>query len=347
MPTITSHLRKYRESSGLSQQQLAAAAGISRQALIAIEAGRQVPSTAIALAFARHLGVRVEEIFQLDAGEKIEAVWVAGGNPPPSGAIRVALGRVKNRVVAHPVSASDLGADGVSDVPGPQTSVAGVLPLMDSNIWGQNILIAGCAPLIGILSRRVALRNHLARAVWLKHNNHNALKLLKEGNVHMAGWHGGAPRLPGKFLKVNLLRWRQGILTAPGNPHGIKTVLDLLRASLKIAWREEGSGAHALLNQEIAGKKIPFRKVPAFDHAMVADLIRFGAADAGIAIESAAVNTGLNFIPLAEENFNLIIPEDFAELESVRRIIDTLSDRSFKREAEVFRYDMSMSGQAA
>ena len=53
----------------MTQQQLAEAVGVSRQTINAIEAGRFVPSTVLALKIARTFGKPVEELFQLEEGE--------------------------------------------------------------------------------------------------------------------------------------------------------------------------------------------------------------------------------------------------------------------------------------
>jgi len=71
-------LRRARQRSGLKQGELASRAGISRQTLSALEAGRAQPSTAIALNLARALGCRMEELFWLrDGGDMIRAQLAA------------------------------------------------------------------------------------------------------------------------------------------------------------------------------------------------------------------------------------------------------------------------------
>ena len=55
-----------RAEQGMTQQQLADAAGVSRQTINAIESGKFVPSTVLALKMAQIFGKPVEEIFQLE-----------------------------------------------------------------------------------------------------------------------------------------------------------------------------------------------------------------------------------------------------------------------------------------
>jgi putative transcriptional regulator len=56
-------VRALRLASGLTQEELAAKAGVSRQTIISIEGGRYDPSLALALRLARCLGGGVEDIF--------------------------------------------------------------------------------------------------------------------------------------------------------------------------------------------------------------------------------------------------------------------------------------------
>src|SRR5687767_15254554 len=58
-------LRAARIQAGLSQGDLAAQAGVTRQAISAIEAGKTVPTMGVALRLARALGRRVDELFRL------------------------------------------------------------------------------------------------------------------------------------------------------------------------------------------------------------------------------------------------------------------------------------------
>lgn len=66
---MKNRIRVERAEVRMTQQQLAGAVGVSRQTINAIEAGRFVPSTVLALKIARTFGKTVEELFQLEEGE--------------------------------------------------------------------------------------------------------------------------------------------------------------------------------------------------------------------------------------------------------------------------------------
>jgi putative transcriptional regulator len=66
---LTNRIRKLRFENGeMTQQELAERAGVTRQTIIALEAGRYVPSLLLAFRLAAALGVRVEDVFQYEAG---------------------------------------------------------------------------------------------------------------------------------------------------------------------------------------------------------------------------------------------------------------------------------------
>jgi molybdate-binding protein len=143
---------------------------------------------------------------------------------------------------------------------------------------------------------------------------------------------------------VNLTRWRQGLVLAPGNPHGIQAVQDLVQPGLRLARRGEGAGATKLLRAQLPG---PLPDGPsARGHAEVAQLVRVGAADAGVAIEAVALALGLDFLPLAEERFDLVVPTESLAHPAVARLLDALTGRAFRAEAgRMPGYDLGIIGE--
>lgn len=66
---MNNKIRVARAEVRMTQQQLAEAAGVSRQTINAIESGKFVPSTVLALKMAQIFGKSVEDIFQLEDGD--------------------------------------------------------------------------------------------------------------------------------------------------------------------------------------------------------------------------------------------------------------------------------------
>lgn len=324
-----------------------------------------MPSTAIALRLARLLECKVEDLFELASPPTIEAAVAPCGAEEPRRAGRVAVGRCGARWVAHQLS-DDAGttADGVI-VERPHSEVASIEPLSDLDDWEKNVLVAGCAPLLGAFATRASRRYRDARATWLSASSQRALALLRDELVHVAGLHvaetaardaeGSVARvreqLPGRSVSIiNLTRWRQGLVVPAGNPERILEPFDLLRSDLRVVRREPGSGADSLMRRLLgsdASRLIALRPGPqAFGHTQVAQLVRSGAADAGIAIEGAALAAGLDFVPLSEERFDLVVPQALVGEGPTARVLDLLTESGFQREASSLPgYDGSLAGQ--
>ncbi|MER3424127.1 MAG: hypothetical protein C4293_13810, partial [Nitrospiraceae bacterium] len=101
---IENRLRSLRTAKGLSQGRLASMAGITRQAIYAIEANQYLPTTAVALRLAGALDCRVEDLFSLvSSGEVIEGELI-GDVPKNAGRTRVKVARVGDRLLVRPVA---------------------------------------------------------------------------------------------------------------------------------------------------------------------------------------------------------------------------------------------------
>lgn len=371
--TLQNEIRSLRQRAGLSQQDLARQALISRQALGALEAGRAVPSTVVALRLARALACRVENLFRLDDDPApLRAEWV-GPAPPANQAgrpQRVVLGALRDRWVAHPLSANRpaalhtaadalVPADEASRAPG----VVRVQPLRPVEDLRDNVILAGCAPALGLLAQRMGERACGVRLAWIHAPSQHALDLMGDGQVHIAGSHlfdeaSGDFNVPfvrkrfpdERMCVVNFARWEQGLLVAPGNPLGLEGVEDLVRPGLRFINREPGAGARKLVERLLAQLGVPEERWPqgpvARGHMEVAQAVAYGAADTGIAVRGAALAHGLDFVPLAEERFDLVFPDAWSQDRRVQRILDTLDSGPFRRElAALGGYETDLTGR--
>lgn len=328
---LRSQLRRRREAAGLSQQALGDRVGVTRQAVLAIEAGRRAPSTPLALRLARALSCRVEDLFTLAESEGLDAEL---SESLPIGA-RVLVGRVDERWVAHPVAGAATPADALVER-------SGVRPLVDAGVLEARALVAGCAPVLGLLAQ---LGGASASARWLPCSSHAGLELLQRRLVHAAGLHLSAPdaathvelvreSFPGEeMILVNLTCWWQGLALPAGNPSAVLGLTDLAaRTAFRFARRGSGSGAHALLERSL-GPSAAFVAGPlARGHEDVAWLVSAGAADAGIAAEGPVRMAGLDFLPLAEERFDLVMRKEDAERTPLSPLLEVLSGGMFRNQ---------------
>lgn len=361
MTAVKSHLRELRGRAGIQQQDLAARVHVSRQTLSAIEAGEAVPSTALALELARALACRVEDLFALSGSEGPLVATVAR---PAGGLVtgrRVALGFVQGGWVAHPVAAS-LPADGLL-AGAPRAGRARVTPLRDVESLRQNLLVAGCDPALGILGGHLRESGARVRLHWIEMASEAALAALQQGLVHLAGLHLVDPstgehnlaavraRLATRpTVVVNLAAWQQGLVSRREPRGRLRDVAGLAAPGVRVALREPGSGARALLERSLARAGIPWGRLHAaatlFGHFEVARAVADGTADAGIATEAAAAAFGLSFEPLADDRFDLALPADLLETPGAARLLETIAGAPFRRDLRALPgYDTAQTGR--
>jgi molybdate-binding protein/DNA-binding XRE family transcriptional regulator len=370
MPEIETSLGKLRRQRGLSAIHLATAVGVSRQTIYAMEAGTYVPNTAVALRLARTLNTPVEELFTL--GDSIPSPKLRSELAtllPGSGAVQegqtVQLCRVEKRLMASspsPVQWYFPATDAVvADKPSRRGKTR-VQIFQEEDDFTNRILVAGCDPGISVLSRHVQAAG--IELVLAHRNSSQALSLLKEGCVHVAGTHlrdeaSGESNLPeiGRLFAKNSVAviafavWEEGILTARGNPKNIRGIEDFSRNDVSIVNREKGAGSRALLDSRLKRMRIAARSVRGYNdlapgHLPAAWKVQSGAVDCCLATGAAARVLGLNFIPLVSERYDLVIRKQYLALPRIQNLFDTLSRSDFRRELEgLGGYDTRVAGQ--
>jgi len=110
-----------------------------------------------------------------------------------------------------------------------------------------------------------------------------------------------------------MIRWaerRQGLVLAPGNPLGIRTLADIADRPCRVVMRQPGAGADTLLRSLLAAAGIQLERLTrtpgvALTEDDLAVEIQADRADCGLAVEAASRRHGLEFIPLATECFDL------------------------------------------
>jgi putative molybdopterin biosynthesis protein len=366
VPEVESHVRGRRIASGLSQVELANRAGFTRQAVSAIEAGQYVPNTLVSLRLAAVLGCAVEDLFRVpDRPNQIEAELV--GTQPVLLPARVQVARVGQRLLARPLggmSGPSTTADGLFHGSGASPgAVAPVDLLVDQRVVDNTAVVAGCDPSLALIGAHLTRRYPSFRLQWVQEGSLAALRALSRGEVHAAGSHLRDPEtgeenvpfvrreLAGRgLLVVTLSRWQQGLIIARGNPKGITSVADLLRADVTIVNREAGSGCRRLLDTQIDAiggvpETVRGYRRELRSHMAVAEAIAAGLADAGPGIEAAARAFGLDFVPLQDERYDLVIPAEHLESPPLQALLEVATSRSCRDEVEALGgYDSSLAG---
>jgi putative molybdopterin biosynthesis protein len=374
MSGIENNLGTLRQKRGIPAARLAKASGVTRQTIYAMEAGSYVPNTAVALRLARALETTVEELFSLPqetAAPEMrteQAHLLTGTAAPQPGPFQpgqpVELCRVDKRLMASAPSPMPwyFPASDAVVATKPQAGKTSVQVFDAAEDFRNRILIAGCDPGISVLARHVQAAG--VELVLAHRNSSQALALLKEGSVHVAGTHlsdeaSGESNLPeiGRIFTKNSVAvisfavWEEGIVTAAGNPKGIRGIEDLARRDIAMVNRERGAGSRALVDAQLKQLKIEPRNVKGYDrvapgHLPAAWQVHSGSADCCIATRAAARAFGLGFIPLVSERYDLAIRRQHLDLPGIVAMLDTLNRSSYRRELESLGgYDAKAAGE--
>lgn len=189
------------------------------------------------------------------------------------------------------------------------------------------------------------------------------LMALKQNRTHLATSHLLDPEsgeynfpylkkiLPEKELVVINLTYReQGIMVKKGNPKKIKGLDDLTKENISFVNRQKGSGTRVLLDYLLKKKNINLSNIRGyfreeFTHLMVASTVTEENVDAGLGILSAAKAFNLDFIPVAKERYDMIMPKEYYSDWRTQRLLDIIGSKKFKRRVmELGGYDLSRSG---
>ncbi|MGE5462810.1 MAG: substrate-binding domain-containing protein [Syntrophothermus sp.] len=133
---------------------------------------------------------------------------------------------------------------------------------------------------------------------------------------------------------VTLAHRTQGLMVAAGNPKQIKQLADLTRPGVRFMNRNPGSGTRLWLDARFYENKIPFEKINGYQktvntHTEAATLIQTGKADAALGLQAAAHQHELDFIPLFEERYDLVLSRD--QEKALSPLLDYIQTRGFRK----------------
>jgi putative molybdopterin biosynthesis protein len=288
--------------------------------------------------------------------------------------VRVAVGRVGDNLLAAPLSrgagviTSLVQADGLVVLPpGVQGVEAGenvtVRLYRNRAELEQTIVSIGSHDLtLDLLAQFLAERGR--RLVTANVGSQGGLIALQRGEAHFAGSHLLDPDtgefnisyirqyMPGVRVKVLALAGReQGLVVRAGNPKQVHGLADLSRPDVKFVNRQRGAGTRVLLDYHLKLEGISPDLIQGYNqeeytHLGVAAAVASGRADCGLAIAAAAQALQLDFIPLFQERYDLVIPRQFADSELLAPLFDVLHEGRFREGvAKMPGYDISVMGK--
>ena len=141
---------------------------------------------------------------------------------------------------------------------------------------------------------------------------------------------------PQKYVVVNLCYRRQGLIINKGNPLGLKDLRDAVRKGARFITRNQGSGTRLLFEYLLNERGLAVEEVVGFSnevdtHMEVGLKVLFGEADAGLGIEYVAHLLPLDFIPLREERFDLVLPKELWPTQLMKRFLSHVDPAPLRR----------------
>ena len=352
------HLKEKRQASGFSQKQLAELAGMTRQAVSAVEANQYSPATSVALQLARALKCRVEDLFSIKSGGEYVECELLGELPDSAGPVRARVTQIGDRLLVRPLDGSGEltsltgSADGVIVAHDAKRKRIKVKLLKDRDTLRRQVVIGGCDPAMFLAAEYLRRQDDENLVPYLMGSG-NALSALKRGEVHVAGIHladerSGAWNLPDlkrilsgmDCIVVTFAHWEEGFIVRKGNPKNIREAESLSRANVKIVNREQGSGARRLLDRRLETSGIKPARIRGYNdevlsHLAVASRVQGGLADAGVGVRAAAAIFGLDFVPLQQGRYDLVIPKiHYQNLHGLKTLLDMMVSKPFREELE-------------
>jgi molybdate-binding protein/DNA-binding transcriptional regulator YhcF (GntR family) len=158
--------------------------------------------------------------------------------------------------------------------------------------------------------------------------------------------------LPGRRVAlVNLVHRSLGLIIPPGNPQELESLADLVRPEVRLINRQPGSGTRVWLDAQLKARGISPESVPGYEreegtHLAVARAVEQREATAGLGIHAAASAYGLDFVPLAQERYDLVFPEEVWNGQPAQRLMEIIRSPRFKEAAIALGgYDTSETGK--
>ncbi|MBK7320139.1 molybdopterin biosynthesis protein [Candidatus Villigracilis affinis] len=288
--------------------------------------------------------------------------------------VRVAVGKVGDKLLAAPLSrgagviTSLVQADGLALIPsgvqGMEAGEAVKVHLYRSRAQIEKTIfcIGSHDMTLDLLAQFLA--EHDRRLASANVGSQGGLVALRRGEAHMAGSHLLDPNdgsynisyirqyMPNIPVKVVALVGRdQGLIVKQGNPKGVKSLEDLSRREVQFVNRQRGAGTRVLLDYHLNLKGMSAESISGYTqeeytHLGVAAAVASGRADCGLGIAAAAQALDLDFVPLFQERYDLVIPKGFAESELLAPLFDLLTDPVFRNSvSKLTGYDVNVMGR--
>ena len=260
--------------------------------------------------------------------------------------VRVTLGQVNKNLIATPSGKgagavmSMVRADGILTIPagsegvGAGETVKIELLRAKTEIDTTLVSIGSHDNILDLLANQLYKQDPRIRLSSAHVGSMGGIMAIRREEAHIAGTHlldeqSGEYNIT--FIKrfladiplqlINLCYREQGLIVQKHNPHNIQSLTDIVTGHLSFINRQKGAGTRLLTDKVLREAQIDPSAIHGYDHEEythmnVAVAVASGSVDAGMGIRAAAVALDLDFIPVAEERYDLIVP--VRQLDDVR-----------------------------
>ena len=274
--------------------------------------------------------------------------------------VRVRMGYVRDRLIASPLSrgsgivTSFMKADGIVEVPqgveGYESGqVVSVRLLRSEDELRRSLVVIGSHdPMLDELSELLRRKYGNVSLASAHVGSMGGLIAVRRGEAHLAGTHlldEATGEYNTSFIRkflpkggvrlVECVKRTQGFILQKGNPLNIAGVADLLRDGLRYVNRQKGSGTRILIDYLCRENGVDTSGIygygrEEFTHTSVAALIAANSADVGLGVFSAAKLYGLDFVPVCDEQYDLLVPDHAWDLPIMHKLLDVLTSDEFR-----------------
>jgi len=295
------------------------------------------------------------------AASEISAILARAASHKDScgGKIPVCMGYVRKKLIAVPVISDTLDYSENKKISGyveisadleryPAGSTVNVtLCCSEEQLKNTLLFIGSHDPLVDEISKILTQRNSSYILSSAHVGSMGGIQAIRRGEAHLAGIHLLNEKdgtYNESFVKkyfpnddvtlIECVGRTQGIMVSKKNPKNIADISSLCSQEIRYINRQKGSGTRILFDylckkEGIAADSINGYDREEFTHNDVAKLIATGWADAGMGVHAAAKLYDLDFIPIYNEQYDLLIPNEMLKHPGIQEIIDILKSEEF------------------
>ena len=267
--------------------------------------------------------------------------------------VRVTLGKVKDRLIATPLS----GGAGVS-MSLVKADGLGIIPRnVEGYEAGDRITVELLKPISSIRDKILSIGSHdlvmdIVADMMKLTSSHvgsmGGILSLRRDECHLAPIHlldmetgeyntsYVKKYFPGKRMAlIKGIQRSQGFIVQKGNPHDIKGCADLAREDVIFANRQRGAGTRVLLDYNLKVEKVEPREIRGYQrefttHMAVAAAVKNDTATTGLGVLSAAKAMDLDFVPLANEDYDFLVHGDSMDMDQIRDFVNLIKSDEFQ-----------------